>query len=81
MKLIKKIIIFLFIGFGILWSILDKFMCNRMCSVCTYKQLSPCYFLFLFVGIIFIVCGASLLLTPEWKKSRKRKVGQGKKKK
>jgi len=54
-----------FIFLGVSWSILDRFMCKGLCPVCSYKQLFPCYFLFLFVGIIFIVCGLSLISMKE----------------
>ena len=59
----KKIIGMVFVGFGILEGLLNKFSCNRLCKTCIYEQLSPCYFVFTFVGIIFIVVGISLILT------------------
>ena len=81
MKLIKKIG-FGFINIGLIWSLLNQCSCNYLCETCSYEQISPCYFLFVFVGIILIVCGASLLLTPEFKKKRrikKRKIKQKRK--
>jgi len=69
MKLIKKIG-FGFISIGLIWSLLNKCSCDYLCKTCSYEQISPCYFLFVFVGIILIVCGASLLLTPEFKKKK-----------
>ena len=54
---------FAFIVFGTLWSWLNQYSCNSLCNLCTTQQLSPCYFLFIFVGIIFIITGTSLVLT------------------
>ena len=59
--MIEKIIGFGFIGFGILGGILDKSLCKGLCLVCSSQQLSPCYFLFLFVGIIFVISGYSIV--------------------
>ncbi|MBD3253006.1 hypothetical protein GF386_04700 [Candidatus Pacearchaeota archaeon] len=52
-----------FIVLGLIMSILDRIICRQLCETCSSQQLSPCYFLFLFVGIIFIVNGASLIIT------------------
>jgi len=52
-----------FIILGLVLSVLDKIICRGLCEVCSTSQLSPCYFLFLFVGIIFIINGASLIIT------------------
>lgn len=71
MGLIKKIIGFAFVKGGIIWAIFNKPFCRLISKTATYEQLAPCHFLFLFVGIIFIVCGASLLLTPDYKKKAK----------
>ncbi len=60
--MIEKIIGFCFMGFGIIVSIIDKILCRGLCSTCDSQQLSPCFFLFLFVGIIFVVCGYSLVV-------------------
>ena len=50
-----------FIVLGIVWAAFNSYFCNRICSgMCNYNQISPCYFLFVFVGIIFIVSGFSL---------------------
>jgi len=70
---IKQIIGFAFIVFGLIWGILDKYSCNSLCRVCVYLQLSPCYFLFLFVGVIFIISGVSLILTSDIRKREKKK--------
>lgn len=51
------------IGFmilGVVWSIFDRHSCRFLCKTCTTQQLSPCFLLFLFVGIIFVIVGFSL---------------------
>ncbi len=55
---IKIAIGFGFIFFGIFWIIFDKYSCTNVCKLLPY----PCIWLFMFIGIIFIVCGASLLV-------------------
>ena len=49
-----------FMIFGVVWSIFDRHSCKFSCKTCTNQQLSPCFLLFLFVGIIFIIVGFSL---------------------
>lgn len=49
-----------FMVFGVIWSIFDRYLCKFLCKTCTDQQLSPCFLLFLFVGIIFVVAGFSL---------------------
>lgn len=72
--MIKKIIGFGFIIWGLVWSILNKFSCKLICEVCSNQQLSPCFFLFIFVGIIFIISGASLILSSKQYKKKKKKL-------
>ena len=60
--MIIKIIGFGFISLGILFGSINRIFCYYLCSVCNNEQLSPCFFLFLFVGIIFVVTGYSLIL-------------------
>ena len=60
--MIEKIIGLGFMGFGILGGILDRLLCKGLCSTCNSQQLSPCFFLFLFVGIIFVISGCSLVI-------------------
>jgi len=67
--MIERIIGFVFIVFGLVWSIFEKSLCSGLCEQCGTSQLQPCFFLFLFVGIIFIINGASLILTDIGKKS------------
>jgi len=66
--MITKIMGILFMIFGIIWSSLDKIICSSLCKTCGESELSPCFFLFLFVGIIFVLTGYSLILK---KKSHK----------
>lgn len=58
--MIEKIIGICFMCFGISGGLVDRFLCKGLCSVCTSQQLSPCFFLFLFVGIIFVISGIGL---------------------
>lgn len=60
--MIAKIIGFVFIIFGLVWSLLNKVLCKNLCVDCLYQQISPCLFLFLFVGIVMIINGSSLIL-------------------
>ncbi len=59
----KKIIGFGFIVFGLIWCFLNKVFCKEFCEACNNQILAPCYFLILFTGIIFIICGVGLILT------------------
>ena len=63
--MIIKIIGSIFIAIGLITSILDSFMCRGLCSTCTNQQLNPCFFLFLFVGIIFVVVGYVLITSRQ----------------
>ena len=56
---------------GLFWSFADRFLCGGICDVkCTHAQSNICSLLFLFVGIIFIVSGYTLLIMKD--KGRKR---------
>ena len=63
--MIQKTIGICFVILGLLWSIFERYLCIGLCRTCDTQQLSPCFFLFLFVGIIFIVVGASITLTEK----------------
>ncbi|MDP3026093.1 MAG: hypothetical protein Q8N63_00145 [Nanoarchaeota archaeon] len=67
--MIEKIIGLGFMGFGLLGSVLDRTLCGGLCSTCSSQQLSPCFFLFLFVGIIFIISGFSLVMMKKAEKN------------
>ena len=71
-----RILGFGFILFGILWCSLNKLSCTSICKDCGLLDIKPCYFLFLFVGIIFIVCGYALIVMKD-KKRRKLKTKIG----
>lgn len=58
-------------GLGFFWSFFDKFLCGTLCNnQCSVGQNQTCSLLFLFVGIIFIVCGYALIVMKE--KGRKK---------
>jgi hypothetical protein len=68
---IKEVIGFIFLGLGIIWSLMDKLLCSGICKSCASSELSPCYFLFLFVGIILVIDGVSLAIIGKRKKKKK----------
>ena len=77
---ISIIIGFIFITFGLVWSFLNEFFCGSVCGACSFQELSPCFFLFLFVGVIFIISGASLILSSyQLNKIKKKKLNKKKK--
>jgi hypothetical protein len=61
---IKEVVVssisLIFILIGFVFGLFEARLCLNICQSCSNDQLGPCYFLFLFVGIIFVVCGASL---------------------
>lgn len=71
-EMIEKIIGFIFIVFGISDIIFDESICKSLCLICTEQQISPCFFLFLFVGIIFIISGYSLVVMKKVRIPKKR---------
>jgi len=76
LRLIKNIIGFALKGIGFFWSFFDKFLCGTLCrDTCSVAQENSCSLLFLFVGIIFIVCGYALIVMKDSKrKSLKKKI-------
>ena len=62
LRLIKRIFGFGFIFFGIFWILIDKYNCRYLCRFNELNQSIFCVWVFIFVGIIFIVSGASLLI-------------------
>ena len=67
-----------FIILGIIEALISKYSCTSLCALCDSKQISPCFFLFLFVGIIFVVSGLSIL-TMKQKKLPRVKIKKVKK--
>ena len=65
-----------FKGLGLFWAVGDRFLCKNLCGdSCSVVQNSACSSLFLFVGIIFIVCGYALIVMKDSKrKSLKKKI-------
>ena len=59
-----------FMLLGIVWALLNQYSCNKLCGSCDYGQLAPCYFLFIFVGIILVIGGISLVLTLSIKENK-----------
>lgn len=59
---LPKIFGFFLIIVGIIIAGFSGGLCGSMCSYCLSYELSPCYYLFIFVGIILIVNGASLII-------------------
>ena len=59
---------------GLTWSITDKIICDILCDgECGVVQSNNCSLLFLFVGIIFIVCGYVLIVMKDRQKIKLRK--------
>ena len=71
----------LFLGFGAGWCGFSKRSCESLCDVCGAEQLHPCFFLFLFVGIIFIISGSSLIMDYVLREDSKLKKKKGSKRK
>ena len=59
-SIIISLISLIFILTGLVFGLFNSKLCFNICKICSNDQLSPCYFLFLFVGIIFVVSGISL---------------------
>lgn len=57
-----KVFGFGFIILGVIICILDRFACSGLFKNCKCDEISSCYFLIFFVGIIFIVDGISILM-------------------
>tara|TARA_Y100000310_G_C20561022_1_gene753070 strand:+ start:713 stop:1000 length:288 start_codon:yes stop_codon:yes gene_type:complete len=83
LNIIKEIIGFSFKIIGFFWAIFDRFLCSKLTEKCIAKSCSnsgasTCYFLFLFIAIIFIICGYALItMKPREKKKVKKKIKKG----
>ena len=69
---LKLVVGFGFKGLGLLWAIGDRFLCKNLCEKggCSVAQSSACSSLFLFVGIIFVVCGFALIVMRDPKRRK-----------
>lgn len=69
--ILRKVVGFGLKGIGFFWSFFDKFLCGNICkNTCSAAQSQTCSFLFLFVGIIFIVCGYVLIVMKDKKRKK-----------
>ena len=50
-----------FIVQGLIEFLITNYSCKSLCFNCSFEQLKPCFFLLIFVGIIFIVIGISIM--------------------
>jgi hypothetical protein len=58
-------------GMGFFWSMADRFLCRNICeNKCTISQNNICSLLFLFVGIIFIICGYAVIVMKDKKRKK-----------
>jgi len=63
---IRRIFAFVFIVGGLIASVSNGFISGEICVDCLLDKERIIFLGFLFVEIIFIVCGASLLLTENY---------------
>jgi len=68
-----KIIGICFIILGLIECLISKISCSSLCRNCNSVDLKPCFFLFIFAGILLIISGFSLYLT-KYKKFPKIKI-------
>jgi len=83
LSLLKKSFGFIFQGVGFFWALFDRVLCKKIANSCTETGCSNsnCYLLFLFVSIIFIICGYTLItMKPHQKKKLKKSIKKGFKK-
>ena len=86
LNIIKDIVGFSFKIIGFFWAIFDRFLCSKLAKGCVNggclnNGITVCYLLFLFVAIIFIICGYVLItMKPFQKKKIKKKIKKGFKK-
>ncbi|MBD3253007.1 hypothetical protein GF386_04705 [Candidatus Pacearchaeota archaeon] len=52
---------FAFVILGIVWSLSIRFFCRSLCEAGSQTQLMMCNYLSLFVGVIIILSGVSLI--------------------
>jgi hypothetical protein len=61
----RKFIGWGFIVHGLIELFISKWSCGSLCASCSSEELKPCFFLLIFVGIIFLVVGLSILAMKE----------------
>jgi hypothetical protein len=76
LSLIKNGVGFGLKGFGIFWAIGDRFLCDTLCKngACTIGNQGSCGMIFLFVAIIFVVCGYVIVKMPKRKRKKIKKL-------
>jgi len=76
LSLIKNGIGFGLKGFGIFWALTDRFLCDTLCKngACTVGNQGSCGLIFLFVAIIFVVCGYAVVTMPKRKRKKIKKL-------
>jgi len=76
LSVIKNGIGFGFKGFGLFWGAFDRFLCKWLCfgDSCSTNQTGTCSFLFLFVAIIFVICGYAIVNLPKKERGKIKKV-------
>jgi len=69
-----------FVILGLIEAVISGVSCKSLCQTCTAAQIKPCFFLFIFVSIIFIISGLSIISLQEAKLPKvKLAKGRGKK--
>jgi len=69
--IIRTIVGFSLKGIGFFWALGDKLLCENLCkNSCSVGQENTCSLLFLFVGIIFIVCGYALIVMKDKRRAK-----------
>jgi len=63
---VRRIFAFVFILGGLIASVSNGFISGEICVNCLLDDARITFLSFLFVEIIFIICGASLLLTENY---------------
>jgi hypothetical protein len=62
--MIKEAFGLAFLAIGVIFAALCKYSCSNLCKGnCVSQDISYCFFLFLFVSILLIICGASIIIT------------------
>ena len=63
-------------GFGFFWGVFDRFLCKWICigNSCSEATSGTCTWLFLFVAIIFIICGYAVITLPKRKREKVKKI-------